>query len=131
MGGQSLPGDPNSPEVDQQATTITTLRSLFHGDPQQWQYEPVGEVPVNEEAAERAFGGEDNELRYHFIFRTTLTPTVCSLSASIRSVCKRTQLTRTTVFEVYFNDVLVQSEVVVRIDNLNQPINTPPFPLAT
>src|SRR5687767_1963682 len=33
----------------------------FYGD-----YMPVGDVPANEEAAERAFAGTDNEKRYHF-----------------------------------------------------------------
>ena len=36
---------------------------------------PVGLVSANEEAAERAFAGADNDLRYHFNLPNTLTPT--------------------------------------------------------
>ncbi|HAC19225.1 MAG TPA: hypothetical protein DCF78_11705, partial [Dehalococcoidia bacterium] len=35
-------------------------------------YDPVGIVPRNEEAAERAFAAEDNDLRYHFNLPATL-----------------------------------------------------------
>jgi len=75
-----LPGVPNSPEVNQQADNdyyfagsfITTIESVvaIYGA-----YTPVGPVPVNEEAAERAFAGNDNDLRYHFNLPDTLLPT--------------------------------------------------------
>src|SRR5439155_22102974 len=63
-----LPGNPASPEVDQQADNDYYFAGLynftipsvvtFYGD-----YTPVGEVLANEEAAERAFAAGDNEDR--------------------------------------------------------------------
>src|SRR5215475_11721732 len=75
-----LPGNPASPEVNQQAdndyyfageytTAIPSVITLY-GD-----YTPVGTVSVNEEAAERAFAAADNDLRYHFNLPGTLQPT--------------------------------------------------------
>src|SRR5688572_30908727 len=59
---QPLPGSPTSPEVNQQAdndyyfagdySTLIDSIIAFYGA-----YTPVGAVPANEEAAERAFAG--------------------------------------------------------------------------
>jgi hypothetical protein len=74
----ALPGNPASPETDQQADndyyfaggfamTIPSVVALY-GD-----YAPLGDVAVNEEAAERAYAAADNDLRYHFNLPATLT----------------------------------------------------------
>ena len=66
-GVNDLPGNPASPEVAQQADDDYYWAGVYstviagNGD-----YTPVGLVEVNEEAAERAFAGIDNDLRYHF-----------------------------------------------------------------
>src|SRR6266404_2222801 len=74
-----LPGSPTSPAIDRQAdndyyfagTYTTTIPSVTntYGD-----YTPVGTVAANELAAERAFAGDDNDLRYHFNLPSTLKP---------------------------------------------------------
>src|SRR5207237_2722110 len=79
-GVNPLPGNPNSPEVNQQAdddyyfagvyTNVIASVAASYGD-----YVPVGTVLVNEEAAERAFAGSDNTKRYHFNLPSTLRPT--------------------------------------------------------
>src|SRR3954466_930488 len=73
----ALPGTPTSPEIDQQAdndyyfagdysTPISSVITAYGA------YTPVGLVPANEEAAERAFAGGDIDLRYHFNLADTL-----------------------------------------------------------
>src|SRR5262245_35059499 len=77
---QPLPGSPTSPEVNQQAdndyyfagsydTVIDSVIGMYGA------YTPVGLVSANEEAVERAFAGDDNDLRYHFNLPNTLQPT--------------------------------------------------------
>src|SRR6187455_2138311 len=76
----ALPGVPNSPVVDRMVDNdyyfagsyTTTIPSVtaYYGD-----YVPIGEVAVNEEAAERAFVPGDTDLRYHFNLPNTLQPT--------------------------------------------------------
>ena len=69
-----LPGSPTSPEVNQQADNDYYFAGVYSTViPSNGNYQPVGEVPVNEEAAERAFAGADSELRYHFNLPSTLT----------------------------------------------------------
>ena len=75
-GINPLPGTPSSPETNGQADNDY----YFAGEysiliPGNGDYEPVGLVDVNEEAAERAFAAADNDLRYHFNLPITLQPT--------------------------------------------------------
>ncbi|MFO1497683.1 MAG: hypothetical protein U1G07_04700 [Verrucomicrobiota bacterium] len=126
-----LPGVPNSPEVDQQADNdyyfAGVYTSVIAGN---GNYTPVGEVPVNEEAAERAFAGADNELRYHFNLPTNLTPdSLLSVAFDPLNLQDDAADPHYGV-EVYFNNVLVQTQLVVRAEQLNQTINTAPFTLA-
>ena len=71
-----LPGSPVSTSTAQGADNDYYFKGSYstiitgNGD-----YEPVGEVDVDEEAAERAFAGGDNDLRYHFNLPSTLKPT--------------------------------------------------------
>jgi hypothetical protein len=125
-----LPGSPTSPEVDQQADNDYYFAGVYstvvtgNGS-----YTPVGEVPVNEEAAERAFAGGDNDLRYHFNLPANLKPdTQLSVSFDPMNLQGDAADPRYGV-EVYFNNVRVMPEVVVRTEQLNQTINTPPFTL--
>ena len=99
-------------------------------------YEPIGEVPVNEESAERAFTTwGDNELRYHFNLPESLQATdqliisYDALALDNQSPYGSRVDPRYGV-EVYFNNVLVQPEVVIRSSQLYQKYNTNPFTLA-
>ena len=130
-GVNELPGDPASPEVNQEADDDYYFAGVFstvissNGD-----YVPVGEVPVNEEAAERAFAGADNDLRYHFNLPASLQGTD-ELTISFDALnLQDDQIDPRYGIEVYVNNVQVQSEIVIRIDELNQTINTAPFTLA-
>lgn len=135
-GTNPLPGRPNSPEADAQAdddyyfagvytdTIASVTDSLGF-------YDPVGVVLVNEEAAERAFAGTDNDLRYHFNLPETLKPTdrlsvafdILNLDTSPENSDPRYGI------EVYFNEVLVQDEIVIRPSEINKLYATAPFTL--
>lgn len=127
-----LPGSPTSPEVAQQADNdyyfagVYTTTIAGNG-----QYQPVGVVPYNEEAAERAFAAADNELRYHFNLPSTLSPDT-KLTFSYDPLNLDTDNIADPRYgaEVYVNGVKVQDEVIVRPDQLNRTIFTPPFTLA-
>ena len=133
-----LPGVPNSPAIDRQADNdyylagsyFTTIPSIVatYGD-----YTPVGNVPANEEAAERAFAGSDNDLRYHFNLPSTLQPTdllsvtfdALDLDGSAGNTDPRYGI------EVYFNGVLVQPQITIRPPQLNVSYTSPQFTLAS
>lgn len=135
-GVNPLPGNPNSPEVDAQAdddyyfagsytTAIDSVISLY-GD-----YAPLGLVDLNEEAAERAFAGSDNEKRYHFNLPTTLLPTDL-LSVTFDAFNLDTSGTDARYgVEVYFNGVLVQPEIIIRVPQLNVDYTSTQFSLAS
>src|SRR3954463_16307777 len=130
-----LPGSPTSPEIDQQAdndyyfageynTLIPSVLTAYGA------YTPVGVVPANEEAAERAFAGGDIDLRYHFNLADTLQPSdlvsVTFAAQSLDDVNAQNPDPRYGV-EVYFNGIRVQDQIVVNRARLNQAITTPQF----
>ncbi|SVC57320.1 uncharacterized protein METZ01_LOCUS310174, partial [marine metagenome] len=131
-GTNELPGNPASPEVAQQADDDYYWAGVYstviagNGD-----YTPVGEVAANEEAAERAFAGTDNDLRYHFNLPESLQPTD-QLSVSYDALNLHTdgQTDARYGVEVYVNNVQVQSEVVIRPEQLGQTYDTEPFTVA-
>ena len=138
-----LPGVPNSPEVNQQAdndyyfagsyTTVIPSVTARYGN-----YTPVGAVAVNEEAAERAFAGGDLDLRYHFNLPATLQPTDL-LSVTFDANNLDSPGSGTTPdptdprfgIEVYFNGVLVQTQILIRAAQLDVDYTTPLFSLAS
>jgi hypothetical protein len=127
-----LPGSPTSPEVDQQADNdyyfAGSYSTLVAGN---GTYEPVGPVPVNEEAAERAFAGADNDLRYHFNLPISLKPTD-KLAVSFDASNLQTDAPDPRYgVEVYFNGVKVQSEILIRSAQLGVDYTTPEFTLAS
>ncbi len=126
-----LPGNPNSPEIDQQADNDYYFAGVYSTViPGNGNYQPVGEVPVNEEAAERAFAGADNDLRFHFNLPSNLsTNTMLSVAYDILSLDTSGADPRYGV-EVYFNNVQVQTQIVIRAEMMNKTISTPPFTLA-
>jgi hypothetical protein len=126
-----LPGVPNSPELDQQADNDYYFAGVYTTViPANGDYTPVGEVHVNEEAAERAFAGADNDLRYHFNLPANLpADTQLTVSFDPFNLDDSAADPRYGI-EVYVNNVKVQDEIVIRPDMLNVTINTPPFTLA-
>src|SRR4051794_25997578 len=113
-----LPGSPTSPEIDRQAdndyyfagnysTLISSVITVYGS------YTPVGVVPANEEAAERAFAGDDIDLRYHFNLADTLQPSdLVSVTFAAQSLDASGGNPHYGV-EVYFNGVRVQDQIVV------------------
>ena len=130
-GVNDLPGDPASPEVAQQADDDYYWAGVYstvidgNGD-----YEPVGLVEANEEAAERAFAGVDNDLRYHFNLPSSLQSTD-QLSISYDALnLHGGQADSRYGIEVYVNNVQVQPEIVIREAQLGETYTTEPFSLA-
>lgn len=136
-GVNPLPGSPGNPEINQRADddyyfagqytkTISTVVS-FYGD-----YTPVGIVPRNEEAAERAFAGTDNELRYHFNLPDSMKGTdKVAISFDAFNLHTDGQEDPRYGVEVYFNGILVQPEVLIRPADLDKDFVTPEFTLAS
>src|SRR5204863_6707743 len=130
---QPIPGSPASPETDKLAdndyyfagsytTTIPSVVTMY-GD-----YTPVGTVAVNEEAAERAFAGDDNDLRYHFNLPNTMKPSDrLAVSFDTLSLDDPSAVNTDPRYgvEVYFNGVLVQPQIVIRAAKLGQTFSTP------
>ena len=130
-GVNELPGNPANAEVAQQgdddyywAGDYSTVIA-GNGD-----YTPVGLVEANEESAERAFAGVDNDLRYHFNLPESLEPTDrLTVSYDALNLHGDQEDSRYGI-EVYVNNVLVQPETVIRADQLGQTYDTAPFTLA-
>lgn len=127
-----LPGSPNSPELDQQADNDYYFAGVYtkviagNGA-----YTPVGPVRANEEAAERAFAGGDNDLRYHFNLPGALQPTDL-LTVRFDAMNLDTSVGDPHYgVEVYFNGVKVQSELQIRPEDLNKTITVTPFTAAS
>src|SRR6266542_3708923 len=115
-----LPGSPESTEVSGGADNdyyfagnyTTTIASVtnYYGD-----YTPVGDVAADEEAAERAFAGADNDLRYHFNLPSSLkTNDVLSVTFDANNLDEETTIPDPRYgIQVFFNGVLVQPEIVI------------------
>jgi hypothetical protein len=136
-----LPGNPANPPINQTADNDYYLAGIYTtpipavvaelGD-----YTPVGTVLVHEEAAERAFAGTDNDMRYHFNLPTTLQPTD-QLLISYDIVSLHIDPNDPNVsdphygIEVWFNGVKLQDEIVIRPENIDQDYIVGPFSLAS
>jgi len=130
-----LPGNPKNREVAQQADNDYYFAGVYNkvisanGD-----YTPVGIVTRNEESAERAFAGSDNDLRYHFNLPATLSPTnqvVVTFDPFNLDDPSDVNTDPRYGIEVYFNNVLVQPEIIIRTNQLGVAQTTPPFTLAS
>lgn len=116
-GVNPLPGVPNSPEINQQADDDYYFAGVYTtqvdgGAP----YSPVGIVAANEEAAERAFAGTDNSLRYHFNLPATVGATdLLSVTFDANNLHTNQGDSRYGI-EVYFNGTLVMPEIIVAQD---------------
>lgn len=131
-----LPGTPFSPEINGQADNdyyfagqySTALPGVIA---QYGSYTPVGVVPANEEAAERAFAGADNDLRYHFNLPSSLRPDDALAVTFDPMNLDDTSADPRYGIEVYFNGVLVQPQIVVRPPQLGTAYTSPLFTLAS
>jgi hypothetical protein len=132
-----LPGAPESMPINFSAdndyyfsgvySTVIPSTTLFYGD-----YFPVGVVPANEEAAERAFSSTGNDLRYHFNLPNTLSPTdLLSVSFDAFNLDTTGGADPRYGVEVYFNGVLVMPQVIIRPAQINQDFTTPLFSQAS
>ena len=130
-----LPGNPASPAINQRADNdyyfageyTTTLPGVvgLYGD-----YTPVGVVLVNEESAERAFAGDDNDLRYHFNLPTSLQGgDLLAVTYDALNLDTDEGTDPRYGIEVYFNGVLVQPQIVIRTNQLGVTYTTPQFTL--
>lgn len=131
------PGNPNNPAIDRQADDDYYFAGVYTttipGNVAQWgAYTPVGVVPSNEEAAEQAFAGTDNDLRYHFNLPSSLSATD-RLTVTFDAVNLHTAGNADPRYgiEVYFNGVLVMPQVVIRPAQLDIDYTTQPFTLAS
>jgi hypothetical protein len=135
FGPNALPGNPNSPEVNTQADDDYYFAGIYSTViPSNGSYTPVGLVPANEEAAERAFAGIDNDKRYHFNLPANLSPDAqLSISWDPLNLDDPSSVNTDPRYgvEVYFNGVKVQSEIIVRAAQLNQRFTTPLFTLSS
>lgn len=134
----SLPGNPNSPEVNQQAdddyyfagayqTTIPSVVARY-GD-----YTPIGIVSKNEEAAERALTPGDPEKRYHFNLPNTMKPTDrLAVTYEPLDLDNTAGLSDPRMgVEVYINGVRIMDEKVIRPADLKLAVTTAPVTLAS
>ncbi|MEC7811792.1 MAG: hypothetical protein VX598_03200, partial [Verrucomicrobiota bacterium] len=125
-----LPGSPFSESIPRGADNDYYFAGEYetvidgNGD-----YEPIGLVDFDEEAAERAFAGGDLDLRYHFNLPDTLEPTsLLSVTFDANNLDTRPADPRFGV-EVYFNGVLVQPEILIRDSELDEDFKTLQFTL--
>ena len=129
-----LPGRPNNVEANQQADNDYYFAGIYTNViAANGSYEPVGIVPRNEEAAERAFAGADNDLRYHFNLPSTLNLTN-QVTVTFDPLDLDTSAGVTDPrygIEVYFNNVLVQPEMIIHTNQLDIDYTTPAFTLAS
>ena len=124
-GTNPPPGDPNSPAVDQQADDDYYFEGTYP--------DPIGVVAQDEIAFERAFAGTDNDLRVHFNLPDSL-----NAGDKFRFSFEANNLHEDAAvnpdprygIEVYFNDVLVGPEIVIRPAELNTIFTTAEFTAA-
>ena len=127
-----LPGSATIPATDKQAdndyyfagsyTNKISSVTDFYGD-----YTPIGTVAANETATERAFAGDDNDLRYHFNLPSTLKPVdLLSVSFSPLNLDDPSDVNTDVRYgiEVYVNGVLVENQILVRPVDLHKDYTT-------
>ena len=131
-GINALPGSPFSTTAAQGADNdyyfAGNYSTVIAGN---GEYDPVGVVDADEEAAERAFAASDLNLRYHFNLPSTLKPTnLLSVTFDALSLDTSGADPRFGV-AVYVNGILVQPEIVIRQAQFDVDYTTPAFTLAS
>jgi hypothetical protein len=126
-----LPGNPANPETDQQGDNDYYFAGLYNTI-LSGAYVPVGPVLANEEGAERAFAAADNDLRYHFNLPPTLRPfDLLSVTFDAFNLDTDGIADPRYGIELYFNGVLVQTQIVIRPAQLGTDFTSPQFTLAS
>ena len=123
-GVNAPPGDPNSPAVAQQADDDYYFAGTYPA--------PIGVVANDEIAFERAFAGIDNDLRIHFNLPATLNPAdKFRFSFEANNLDERAENADPRYgVEIYFNDVLIAPERVIRVGELSTVFTTDVFTAA-
>src|SRR5439155_23884866 len=91
-------------------------------------YDPVGLIYANEESIARGFEGDDNTIRIHFNLPSNLKPEDL-LTVTFDPLNLDTQGLSDPRYgvEVYFNNVLVQPQVLIRPPRLGHAVTTARF----
>ena len=131
----ALPGNPASPETNGQSDNDYYFAGTYSAViGTNGAYTPVGVVAANEESVERAFAGGDLELRYHFNLPGTFAAgdllSVSFDALNLHIDAANVPDPRFGV-EVYFNNILVGTQVVIRPANFGTTYTTTPFSLAS
>jgi hypothetical protein len=136
-----LPGSPKSQEIPRGADNDYYFAGVYSSviaavEADYGPYDPVGIVPRNEEGAERAFAGGDNDLRYHFNLPSTMKLTdqvvVTFDPLNLENIGDEPGVTDPRYgVEVYFNSVKVADEKIITPADLGIAVTTAPFTLAS
>lgn len=127
-----LPGSANNPEAAGQGDNDYYFAGVYTTViPSNGIYSPLGVVAANEEGAERAFAAADNDLRYHFNLDGALQPNdTLSITFDALNLHDGQPDSRYGV-ELYFNNVLVMPQVIIRAAQLDQDFTSAQFSLAS
>jgi len=130
-GTNALPGNPNSPEIDAQADDDYYLAGTYSvANTAYGAYIPVGFLAVNEEAAERAYAGTDNTLRYHFNFPAgTGLSDLLTITFDANNLHGDGGVDPRYGTEIWFNGIRVMDEVIIRNAELDTDYTSPAFTL--
>ena len=120
-GQNALPGDPNSPAVNQQADDDFYFAGQYDNVVDGGAYIPVGIVATTEVGVERAITSGDTNLRYHFNFAGSHAATD-SFSVTLGFLDMDDNATGTGVFN---GDILVNGVNVGSFAHSVATINTP------
>jgi len=110
-----LPGDPLSPSINYQADDDYYFAGLYSKVLDGSGYTPVGVVASDEIAAERAFSGVDNSLRYHFNLPSVFDPAnLLSVTFDAYNLHDYGGFDLRYGVEIWFNGIQVMNEVIIR-----------------
>lgn len=121
-GVNALPGDPNSPAVNQQADDDYYFAGIYSNQVDGGvAYAPLGIIASSEIAVERAFTSGDANLRYHFNFAPGTAPSdVFTLTFQMLDLNDNS--TGTGAYDI---DVLVNGNLIDSFTHNTSTITTP------
>ena len=130
-GVNALPGNPNSPAVDQQADDDYYFAGVYTNQVDGGAaYTPLGPVASSEIAVERALTNGDTSLRYHFNFDAATAPTdLFTFHFMMLDLDDNGTGTGAYNINISVNGVLIDS-VTHNASTINVPFVAPTFTLA-
>ncbi len=130
-GNNALPGDPNSPAVDQQADDDYYFAGVYNNQVDGGAaYTPLGPVGSSEIAVERALTNGDTALRYHFNFDAgTLSTDQFTFHFMMLDLDDNGTGTGAYDIDISVNGVLID-QVTHDASTINVPFVAPSFTLA-